>query len=774
MKNMKDAIETFSFSLLKDELKKKARTEIGKKKIAQLEPYHDPYFLKETLDLLKEGILFYASFGAFPFVNSMDLSSLLLFAKKGGTLSPKDFSMILMDIEAKEKTLDFIKKSEGPFPLLKEYIRDFKDVHYLKSAITKVISPTLSIYDDASGNLRSIRSSKRKLESDVKTKVNEMVNRYQDILSDKTYTLRNGHFVLPIKSSEKNKITGIIHDVSDSGMTIFIEPSSLVELNNKILLLGQQENDEIERILHELTLLVVQEKEALLTNNQMLGELDFLQAKADYALETDSYVPHISKTPIIHLKGARHPFIDPKKVVKNDFYLDENHRILVLTGPNAGGKTVAMKCVGLLCYMFQCGLAIPTDEEATLSMFDYFLCDIGDQQSISDALSTFSGHMESLKQILTLSTSSSLVLIDEMGTGTDPLEGEALAIAFLKAFLKKGSFTMISSHFSGVKAFALSEEKLLVGSMLFDEEKLEPKYILKIGVPGNSYALEVARRHGIPQAVIEEASSYLKEKNQDEMSQKIAHLEALIFETEKQKTVLEEKEKKIAKKEEEISTFYAHMDQEKEKLERKFKEEKEERLEQVEEEVQAILQKLKTETLQYHEALSYKKRLDALKEEEEEKEEEIANTPIQIDDYVKVNDSQIVGRVVRLKGNSLTLLTPEGMSIQTKLNRVKKVMPLKAPSKHYSPSGDPTIMASIKPEHNVIGMHVDEALESVEKYLDNARVRHLKTVRIIHGSGTGALRNAIHQYLKNQDFVESYRLGGGSEGGVGATVVTLK
>ena len=771
---MKDAIETFSFQLLKDELKKRTKTEIGKKKVEELTPFHDPYFLKETLDLLKEGILFYASFGAFPFVNSMDLSSLLLFAKKGGTLSPKDFSMILMDIEAKEKTLDFIKKSEGPFPLLKEYIRDFKDVHYLKTAITKVISPTLSIYDDASGNLRSIRTSKRKLESDVKTKVNEMVNRYQDILSDKTYTLRNGHFVLPIKSSEKNKIAGIIHDVSDSGMTIFIEPSSLVELNNRILILGQQENDEIERILHELTILVVQEEDALLTNNQMLGELDFLQAKADYALETDSYVPHISKAPIIDLKGARHPFIDPKKVVKNDFHLDENHRILVLTGPNAGGKTVAMKCVGLLCYMFQCGLAIPTDEEATISMFDYFLCDIGDQQSISDALSTFSGHMESLKQILSLANSHSLVLIDEMGTGTDPLEGEALAIAFLKAFLKKGSFTMISSHFSGVKAFALSEEKLLVGSMLFDEEKLEPRYILKIGVPGNSYALEVAKRHGIPASIIEDASLHLKEQNQDEMSQKIEHLESLIFETEKQKSMLEEKEKKIAKKEEEISSFYAHMDQEKEKLEKKFKEEKEERLEQVETEVQEILQKLKTETLQYHEALSYKKRLDALKEEEEEKEEELENTPVQIDDYVKVNDSQIVGRVVRLKGNNLTLLTPEGMSIQTKLNRVKKVMPLKAPTKHYAPSGDPTIMASVKPEHNVIGMHVDEALESVEKYLDNARVRHLKTVRIIHGSGTGALRNAIHQYLKNQDFVESYRLGGGSEGGVGATVVTLK
>lgn len=424
--------------------------------------------------------------------------------------------------------------------------------------------------------------------------------------------------------------------------------------------------------------------------------------------------------------------------------------------------------------MFQCGLAIPTDEEATISMFDYFLCDIGDQQSISDALSTFSGHMESLKQILSLANSHSLVLIDEMGTGTDPLEGEALAIAFLKAFLKKGSFTMISSHFSGVKAFALSEEKLLVGSMLFDEEKLEPRYILKIGVPGNSYALEVAKRHGIPASIIEDASLHLKEQNQDEMSQKIEHLESLIFETEKQKAMLEEKEKKIAKKEEEISSFYAHMDQEKEKLEKKFKEEKEERLEQVETEVQEILQKLKTETLQYHEALSYKKRLDALKEEEEEKEEELENTPVQIDDYVKVNDSQIVGRVVRLKGNSLTLLTPEGMSIQTKLNRVKKVMPLKAPTKHYAPSGDPTIMASVKPEHNVIGMHVDEALESVEKYLDNARVRHLKTVRIIHGSGTGALRNAIHQYLKNQDFVESYRLGGGSEGGVGATVVTLK
>lgn len=771
---MREIAETIAFHQIIERLLSKARTSYGKQKIQSLCPQQDAFDLQQILAFLQEGMSFYVAYGALPFQNSEDMHGMLAYAKKGGILTPHDFSLLLNDIENVEKTILAIERAEGNYPLLKDFIRDFHHLHFLSSAIQKVISPMLTIYDDASVSLRQIRQKITKAEADLKSQIAHMAQVYQSLLADGGVTLRNGHYVLPIKNSEKSKVPGIVHDVSDSGFTVYIEPNLIVEQNNLLLLLHQQEEEEIKRLLRALTKMVLDAEKEILDNNRGIGELDFVQAKAMEAIETDSYVAQIATEPCIHFKGARHPFIDPKKVVKNDFFFDEHHRILVLSGPNAGGKTIAMKCIGLLAYMHQCGLAIPTDEPGRLSLFDHFLCDIGDQQSVFDALSTFSGHMAALQTILQHMTRHSLILIDEIGTGTDPQEGEAFAVAMLEAIHRQGAFAAVSSHFQGVKEYALLTEDVMIGSMLFDLEKLVPLYRLKLGVPGRSYALDVAKRHGIPEDILLEARDYLAKQQQDQNKDMLHTLEQLLLEQEKKEAILNEKLAKVEKKEQEIEQFYAQMTQKREAMEETFLEEKEEKLHAIDETIADVLSALKKKDLKWHEALEIKKQVENLHEEEQH-EEEIDEQEIRVDDYVKVVDSAISGRVVRIRNQQITLLTAEGLTIQTKKSQCHKVLPpKKKPASSRLSKGDPAILSSLPIEHNVIGLHVDEALESVSKYLDEARLRHLKTVRIIHGSGTGALRNAIHQYLQQQSFVASYRFGNGNEGGVGATVVTLK
>lgn len=768
MKSMK---ETISFDLIQNKLKTYIKSEYAERRINELQPLYDSFYLERELRFLKEMISFIASYGSLPIVNSILLEKYIEYAYKGGILSPQELSYIVNDINNTEQVLDFISKSEGDYPLLKEYIRDFASLKHLLTSINNVVSPSLTIFDNASRELQSIRLRIIRTEASIKSTINTLATKYKDLLTEGGVTLRNGHYVLPVKNSEKNKVLGIVHDISSSGMTIFIEPSSLVELNNSLLLLHQEEEDEIKRILQNLTKLVLLNQKDLLNNNTMLGELDFASAKASYALETNSYVASISKTPMIKLKGARHPHIDQKKVVKNDFYLDENNRILVLSGPNAGGKTVAMKCVGLLSYMHQCGLALPTDEEGILPIFDCFLCDIGDQQSLNDNLSTFSGHMESLKNILATLTKHSLVLIDEIGTGTDPLEGEALAVSLIKAIKDKGALTIISSHFSGVKEYAFNNEGVLIGSMIFDEENLLPTYRLKVGIPGKSYALDVAKRHGLPEYVIDFANEYLKNSHSNDNEDKISYLEKMIIEYEKKIEEIKQKEIKISEAEREMSDFYASMDDIKKKMISDFEKEKHLLLEEVHLQIEEILLKLKNGTLKYHEALELKKKVDSLEEINDDFEEE-NDTSINVGDYILVIDNNLQGRVTIVNKNNITFVSEEGFTFNIKKNKVKKIKPPK--KKVKKTTGDPIVMTSLSSEHNVIGMHVDDALESVAKYLDSARVRRFKSVRIIHGVGTGALRKAIHNYLDKQSFVDSYRLGNSNEGGLGATVVNLK
>lgn len=770
---MKEPSEILQLVQIEENIKKYTKTQIGQDLTMSLEMMTDYLLIERELKFVDEVMLMITKYGNMPIMTSINLEPLLGFAHKGGILTPKDLNDFAEDISTSLKVISFISKLQGEFSLLKEYIRDFNNLGNLEDSIRGVITPTLTIYDNASSTLSSIRRKIVSTESELQAKINGLVRTYSAILSDGNITLRNDHFVLPVKTSEKGKINGIIHDVSNTGETTFIEPNSIVELNNKLYLLRLEEQEEIKRILMHLTHEVINNEREIFTNNHMIGYLDFVQAKALYGIEIDGYTANISKEQQIHLKNAKHPLLDKTKVVANSFDLNSDERIMIITGPNAGGKTVALKTVGLLVLMNQCGLPLPTSEKATLSIFNHLFLDVGDNQSIQENLSTFSAHILNIARIVDNIGGKDLILIDELGTGTSPLEGEALAVSVINEILSKHSFAIISSHYEGVKLLAMEKPNIINASSLYDEEKFMPTYKIKTGMPGKSYGIEVASRFGMRKDIIDHAKEYLSGKQDQNLDSVINRLEKQILENEKVHDDLIKRENDLTRREVESNKILANIDKIKEEAKKEAEEEKEALIAGAKKEIDKILQELKANEVKLHTITAAKKSLDNLIVDEPEIEYE--NQEVAIGDYVKIRDTNMIGKVSRVNRNNLMVITQEGLTVNTKLNKVIKTM---APTKKVAPRNTHTdqmiLGKSVPLELNVIGLHVDEAMDEVSKYLDTCVARKIKCCRLIHGSGTGALRKAIHNYLDKQKFVDSYRLGGAGEGGVGATVVNLK
>ena len=770
---MKNLYDTLEFNKIQEKLNLYIKTEVGKNLVNTLELSTDFFLLQKELSFVEEMMNLIVRFGTLPINNSSDLAIKIGFAKKGGILTPKDLNDIAEDIETSSKVISFVKKCEGNYDNIKDFIKDFNILNHLSNSIKGVISPSLTIYDNASSKLKSIRTKIVSTQQELTARINSLVRTYSSILSDGNITLRNDHFVLPVKTTEKNKIQGIIHDVSNTGETTFIEPNSIVELNNKIYVLKLEEQEEIKRILLELTKEVLSYENEILTNNQMLGYLDFVQAKSLYGNDIDGYVATLEKEQQIHLIGAKHPLLNKDTCIPNSFELNKDHRIMIITGPNAGGKTVALKTVGLLILMNQCGLPLPTSKKPILSIFNNIYLDVGDNQSIQDNLSTFSAHITNIAQIVKNIGGKDIVLIDELGTGTSPNEGEALAISVINEILFKNSFGIISSHFEGVKILAMQNDNIINASALFDEEKLLPTYKIKVGMPGKSYGVDVASRLGMPEHIIDNAKNYLANHQEQNLDNAINKLEKQFILNEKLSEELNAKLKNIEAKEIESNKILANIDKIKEEAMLEAEEQKEELLKKARIEIDSILKELKENEIKLHTITAAKKALENL--ETEEIEVDSPNQEVEINDYVKIKDTNMQGKIIRKVKNNITVITQEGLSINTTTNKVIKTM---APAKKVAPrmtKGDQMIFKQSVPlELNVIGLHVDEALEKVEKYLDTCLARKIKSCRLIHGSGTGALRSAIHNYLKTLKSVDSFRLGGAGEGGVGATVVTFK
>ena len=764
---MQDIYQTFEFEKIKAFILDYSKTELGKRYVSELSFSSNRDEIAFNLSLLNEMIELISRYNPLTIQNSVDAIRLIEMAKKTAILTPQDLNYIANDIETSIKLAAQIAKIGDQFPLISELCSRFTDLTSLDKEIKRVITPSLTVSDNASKELKEIRNKIKQLEANLNSRLASLSSSYSSYLSDINMTIREGHFVLPVKTVYKNKVLGIIYDVSDSGNTTFIEPLEIVQINNDIASKKIEENEEVRRILKALTALVLLQEKEILTNNEIIGKLDFVSAKALYALNRDMHIAKLSDVQEIHLLDARHPLIDPAKVVANDYHLSEDKRIVIISGPNAGGKTVSLKTVGLLTLMNQAGLALPV-KEANLGVFEHIYIDIGDNQSLSDNLSTFSAHMFNIASILDVVSKKDLVLLDELGTGTDPKEGEVLGLGIVKYLEAKHALCLVSSHYSKIKEYAFLSENVENSSMLFDEEKLLPTYKYKYLAPGKSYGIEVATRYGIKKEVIEGARKELDSETDNQFENLLSLLQKQIDENERLTRELEKDKQQLQKEQKALEIAQKGLKNQKEHLLEEVKREKEQILEDVKDEVDQIIKQLSSGELKLHEAIELKKKVENLQDEEPVI---IFDEEIRIGDYVSVPHLNLEGKVTRLKSNKAYLLTNDGMSVEIEINKLHKiptpeVKKVSSKNQHY----EDKINTNVGLELNIIGMHRDEALEALKKYIDLCYIKRLKQVRIIHGFGSGVLRKMTHEYLSTLKGVK-YRLGDINEGGGGATVV---
>lgn len=768
---MKDIYQAFEFDRVKKILESYVKGEYALKQIRNLEMFSNKDELIDELNYLDQMINYTLKYRSLTLNPHNDILPYLKSLNKDGVGNIEFFYQVSSLLE-NVKTIKDESSKDDTYPLIMNLINDLDSLENLKNQIDRIVTRDLEISDNASSELRSIRRTLRNEEQGQSHLINSLMNRYKDILNSEKYTLRNSQYVLPVKASYKNSVSGLVIDESDSGLTVFIEPSEILESNNKIMRLKEKEHEEIARILKELSLYTLKYIEPLTKDFFIISRLDFLLAKANYAIDINANVANIVDERVILLKNARHPLIDKDKVISNSFFLDKQ-KIMVISGPNAGGKTVCLKVIGLLVIMNQVGLAIPTSEKADLCFFDQIFVDMGDNQSLLDNLSTFSGHIKNLIEILENVSANSLVVLDELGTGTSPLEGEALGVGVIKYLNRLGCFGIFTSHYEGLKSFALENDYILNASMAFDEENIEPTYHLRLGVAGKSYGIDLSKRMGLNKQVIDYSLSYLAKKQKDDkemtlalLNQKLEQNEALRMDLVKKEEELQEKtedlKKEISKYKRLENQIYLNSEKEKEKL-----------IEKAKEEIQQIVDDFKSSSNhKLHEVITAKKKLDDLINTSDS--EQKINQVININDNVRIVDSDISGKVIRLKQNQAIILTSQGLTLSVNLNKLEKYKPTKKVVNKNSPSSLFKTTKVVKLECNLIGLRVEEALKELDKYLDDALVSHYHEVRIIHGSGTGALRSAVHDYLNKRKEIKSFRLGGLGEGGVGATVVYFK
>ncbi len=661
----------------------------------------------------------------------------------------------------------------------------------IKRDIDRCIISEEEISDDASPGLKQVRRAIKNTNSKVHEQLNSILNFQRTLLQEAIITMRNGRYCLPVKAENKSSFPGMVHDQSATGSTLFIEPMAVVKLNNELKELELKEHEEIEKVLAALSEKVSFQSDIILNNLRILTVLDYIFARGALAKNMNASRPVFNNRGYINLKKARHPLIDPKAVVPIDVYIGDEFRHLIITGPNTGGKTVTLKTVGLLTLLGQSGLHIPTLFNSELSVFDEVFADIGDEQSIEQSLSTFSAHMTNIVDILKEADDRSLVLFDELGAGTDPIEGAALAIAILSDLLNKNITTLATTHYSELKLYALSTEGVENASCEFNVETLKPTYHLLIGIPGKSNAFAISGKLGLPKYIIDDADSRIDNDNRH-FEDVLGDIEADRIEIEKQKAEIEEARKEITELRRKIKEKYDKIDKNKEKILRRANEEARDILQNAKDEAdKAIRQanKLMQSSGSTKDLEQTRSRLgkniagkDSALTERNKKQnyKKVDAGALHIGDEVHVISLGLDGTITSLPDSDGTVGVQMGiLSSNVKVSDIT----LKASDSTAKEPKDSRVTtsgyklskaANIHPELNLIGKRVDEALTLLDKYLDDAYLSHLAQVTIIHGRGTGALKNAVHSHLKHVSYVKSYRIGEYGEGDHGVTIVTFK
>ena len=655
-----------------------------------------------------------------------------------------------------------------------------------KSILNKIVDE-FTLEDNASTTLASIRRSKRSLENNIKDKLNHFIHssKYSKYLMDPIITIRDNRFVIPVKEEYKSQISGFVHDISSSGSTVFIEPTSIFDMNNEINTLKIKENIEIEKILFELSSMLFPYVNELINNIRLLGIIDFIFAKASYSISIDGISPTIHKEKWFELKDARHPLIDKNKVVPITIPLGKDYSCLVVTGPNTGGKTVTLKTVGLILLMAYSGIQIPAHENSSIYVFDNIFADIGDEQSIQESLSTFSSHMINIIDIIKNSTTNSLILLDELGSGTDPVEGSSLAISILEHFHTIDSLCISTTHYPEIKNYALTHDGYMNSSVEFDVENLKPTYHLILGVPGKSNAFAISKKLGLPDEILARAESLI-----DSNDVKIEDVLKEIYDTKKE---IELEKAKIAKDADEISKLKEELSKDHSAVLNKEKE----IIENAKIEARDILLKAKDDATNIIRDMN-----NIVNSSSSTTIKDLNNLRNNLNDSLKsVNkfdkDNSVSGDLAPSdlpKGTKVivTNLNQKGIIIgQVKNNKVQVQVgntklnidisnleldfsnPIKQ-SVAKTSSTSHLAQKNISNEINVIGLNVDEAVQIVDKYLDSCSLSSLESIRIVHGKGTGKLRQGIQRFLKTNSHVKSFRNGTFGEGEMGVTIVEIK
>ena len=784
---------TLEYYKILEHLADYASCEEAKDRCHKLVPLTDPaeiaHLQETTADALSR--LYRGSGISFSGVHNVNASLKRL--DIGGTLNTTELLTIcsLLEVAKRVKAYDRSDRNDEKTDSLSPLFSQIQPLSPLLDEIRRCVVGEDEIADDASAALSKIRKSIRGMNDRIHAQLTGLMNNTttRSYLQDAVITMRDGRYCLPVRAESKTSVPGMVHDQSSSGSTLFIEPMAVVNLNNELKELFLKEQEEIDRILADLSNRVAENANGIRQDYTVLAELDFIFAKAELAKSYNGVAPVFNEEGRINIRKGRHPLLDPKKVVPIDVRLGADFRQLIVTGPNTGGKTVSLKTVGLLTLMGQSGLHIPAGDRSELAIFHEIFADIGDEQSIEQSLSTFSSHMTNIVSFLKKVDERSLVLFDELGAGTDPTEGAALAISILSHLHQRGIRTMATTHYSELKVYALSTPGVENACCEFDVESLRPTYRLLIGIPGKSNAFAISGKLGLPDYIIEDAKKRLSEQD--------VSFEDLLTDLETSKRTIEKEQEEIARLKREAEDLKAQAKQRQEKLD----DQRDRILREANEKANAILREAKEiadKTIKDFRKFGKENTSAAEMEKEREKlrkkikdtasasamkaqkpKKEHKASDFKLGESVKVLSMNLTGTVSSLpdaKGNLTVRMGILSSQVNiSDLEIIEEVSPY-APKKMNRTSKGKIKMGkslSVRPEINLLGRTVDEAVAELDKYLDDAILAHLNTVRVVHGKGTGALRKGIHEYLRRQKHVKSYHLAEFGEGDAGVTIVEL-
>ena len=797
------ALKTLEYTKIIDQLTEYASTEMGKQMCRELQPSCDLGTIRQSQTETTDALTRVRMKGSLSFGGVKDVRGSMKRLEIGSSLGIPELLAVssLLTVAARAQSYGRHEKSEEfPDDSLDERFRALDPLTPVNNEIKRCLPSEDEVSDDASPGLAKVRRSMKIVGGRVHTQLNSILNSSRTYLQDAVITMRDGRYCLPVKAEYKSQVPGMVHDQSSTGSTVFIEPLAIVKLNNELRELEIQEKREIEFVLAALSSQLMPYTDAILSDLSILAELDFIFAKAALSRHYNCVEPKFNNKRYINIKDGRHPLLNPKQVVPINIWVGDSFDLLIVTGPNTGGKTVSLKTVGLFTLMGQSGLHIPAFEGSELAVFDNVFADIGDEQSIEQNLSTFSAHMTNIVSILNEADANSLCLFDELCSGTDPTEGAALAIAVLNFLHNMTCRTIATTHYSELKVFALTAPGVENACCEFNVETLRPTYRLLIGIPGKSNAFAISRKLGLPDYIIDEA------KNQ--MEQKDESFEDLLANLENSRVTIEKEREEIASYKQEIETLKNRLQQKEER----FSEQKEKMLSKAREEAQKILQDAKDTADQTIRNINKLAKSSGVNKELEAERTKLRGKIQDVDKKLAVKKTAApkkavsakklrLGDTVRvlsmnLKGTVSSLPNAKGdlyvqMGILRSLINIRDLEMIEEASitgpglsgthtggSRGSGSGSSknkmSKSFSVSPEVNLIGMTVDEAIPVLDKYLDDAYLAHLPQVRVVHGRGTGALKAGVHRHLKKLSYVKEYRLGEFGEGDTGVTIVTFK